>query len=171
MKNKQSFYSYFAIITILFASFCYYQGNEKRILDGVGDALGYYIYLPAIIVHGDLMTFEKSFAAKEVQIGRAIPPKGKKLFGNEQPLPDNHVLDKYTCGVAVLAAPFYIVAHIAAPILGFEQNGFSKIYTNAYLFAGLFYVWHAGFFAAWLYGQKSIALDQNFFLGCSFRPY
>jgi peptidoglycan/LPS O-acetylase OafA/YrhL len=31
-------------------------------------------------------------------------------------------------------------------------------------FAGLLYVWYAGFFAAWLYGQKSIALDKNFFL-------
>lgn len=31
-------------------------------------------------------------------------------------------------------------------------------------FAGLFYVWYAGFFAAWLYLQKSIAISKDFLL-------
>lgn len=139
MKNKHSFYSFLVIAIALFGSFCYYQDGQKRILNG-GDALGYYFYLPAVIIHGDLMTFEKTFAAKEIQAGRPIPSKDQKAFFNEKPLPDNHVLDKYTCGVAILAAPFYIASHLLAPILGFEQNGFSPIYITFYMFAGLFYV-------------------------------
>jgi hypothetical protein len=139
MKNKFSLYSFFTVVIALFGSFCYYQDGQKRILNDC-DALGYYYYLPAVVVHGDLMTFEKSFVAKEVQAGRPVPPKEQKAFNNEKPLPDNHVLDKYTCGVAILASPFYLIAHITAPILGFEQNGFSPIYVTLYLFAGLFYV-------------------------------
>ena len=41
----------------------------------------------------------------------------------------------------------------------------NKIFFFPYIaFTGLFYVWFAGYFAATVYQQKSIALDKNFFL-------
>lgn len=128
---------YFTIIVILFSSFFYYKRWDVAILNG-GDPFGYFAYMPAIIIHDDLLTFERTYEAREAQKGK--PKPNDKVFVNEVQLPENHVLNKYTCGVAVMASPFFMIAHALADALGYEQNGFSKIYIFSFFVAGLFYV-------------------------------
>ncbi len=139
MNNNRSRVAYFLVLIALSGSFYYYYNAQKRILDG-GDTWGYYAYLPALVVHGDITTFRKSFVARELQAGRPAPEADQKPFFTELSLPNDHIIDKYTCGVAIMASPFYMTAHALAAPLGYARNGFSPPYTFAYLLAGLLYV-------------------------------
>jgi peptidoglycan/LPS O-acetylase OafA/YrhL len=57
------------------------------------------------------------------------------------------------------------VALIAAFFLSLACVVLNKYFFFPYIaFAALFYVWYAGFFTAWLFIQKKLALDLNFFI-------
>ena len=50
------------------------------------------------------------------------------------------VLSKYTCGVAILQIPFFIIADKLAPSFGYEPNGFTPIYYKLLDVAAVFYL-------------------------------
>jgi hypothetical protein len=93
-----------------------------------GDKAGYYVFLPSTFIYKfDANAFPDSI---ENKIG-----KGFKL---------NHetgkVRSKYAVGVAVLQAPFFLVVHLLAPMLGYEQDGFSIPYHKSIDIAAVFYL-------------------------------
>ena len=99
------------------------------------DKAGYYVYLP--------LAFKYSFNANE------LPDSIEVKTGNgfKVDLNDNKLKTKYSCGVAILQTPFYLLADALAEPLGFKANGFSKIYNWSiniaavfYLFLGMFYL-------------------------------
>jgi len=100
------------------------------------DQAGYYVYLPSLFIYD----FDaKSFPEKIEE---------KTGFGFSLDLKNNKVITRYTYGVAILQAPFFILAHILAGILDQPQDGFSGIYHQApnwaalfYSFLGLFFLW------------------------------
>lgn len=55
------------------------------------------------------------------------------------PTPNGACVQKMTMGMAILYAPFFGVAHVAAPVLGYEANGYSKIYHFMMAMCALFY--------------------------------
>ncbi|MBN2562066.1 MAG: hypothetical protein JXQ75_14160 [Phycisphaerae bacterium] len=114
------------------------------------DGEGYYAYLPSYLIHGD-PSFEKLAAAR---YGGEIP-----RYTYIRRYPDTgRYLDSYTVGVAVLQAPFFILAHILtfvfqSPPGGFEwwrfnhpADGYSFFYQHAVGFSGLFYLLAGLFF-------------------------
>ena len=54
---------------------------------------------------------------------------------------NSKIYTKYTCGVALMEAPFFLVAHFLSKPLGFASDGHSLPYSYGIMLAGLFYFW------------------------------
>lgn len=98
------------------------------------DVFGYYLYLPATVIHHDtglrdhawldgvMTTYEPSATLYQLVDGA-----------------DGQRVIKYSAGMAVLYAPFFAVAHAAAPVLGYPADGFSPPYPWTIAFGCLLY--------------------------------
>lgn len=94
-----------------------------------GDTWGYYVYLPAFLIHHDVGSYDQSEAARKLHNPRArdphadlhVSPIGKRVV-------------KYPVGVALLQAPFFIAAHGYCWATGVPADGFSTPY---YFLTGL----------------------------------
>lgn len=94
------------------------------------DAEGYYLYLRALFVHDD------GFEGLDVRTT-------DQFFNYEG---TNKRFTKYTCGVAMLEAPFFGIAHLLALASGRKADGYSDVYLYGLQAAGIFY----GFLGLWL---------------------
>lgn len=92
------------------------------------DKSGYYVYLPALFIY--------DFQAKK------LPPhidiKTGKGFSIDTV--NSKIFTKYTYGVALMQAPFFIATHLLAEKLGYPADGFSMIYDKMIDIAGVFYM-------------------------------
>lgn len=125
MLSKVSFI--LSAVVILVVSFLFYPrwnkpGSEATLS---WDVAGYYWYLPATIIYGDLK--KQEFADSIVQ---QYHPLGgdKPTFKHEG---TGNCVNKYSSGLAVLYSPFFLVAHIVAKPLGYPADGFSIPYQLA----------------------------------------
>ncbi len=92
------------------------------------DAKGYYVYLPALIIEGDI-TMQFVRGNDEVQKKySALPVKGSR-----------NTYTKYTMGVAILDLPFFLMAHAYALATDVEADGFSLPYRFGITCAAFFY--------------------------------
>lgn len=112
------------VIIVLTLAFCvsFFDEPDSRIN---ADGHGYYEYLPAIFLRGD---FDRSGNGKE------LTNPGDSTYitvGGDR-------VQKYTCGVAILQAPFFIGA---LPFIQAGDDGYSSIFNNAIYIAALFYLW------------------------------
>jgi hypothetical protein len=105
------------------------------------DAWGYYVYLPSIFIYNDLATLDTA-----AEIRRQYNPGSLgAVAGHPFGLIELHWTDKgragikYTSGVALLQSPFFGIGHLAAKLLGFKADGFSKPYMLALLFSAVLY--------------------------------
>lgn len=122
---------------LLFAAFVavYFAFNrgEKQVIFH-GDALGYYMYLPASAIYGELKTLN-------------IHPKGEVAFNvpgyiSEMQAHRNkegYITNQYTYGVALMEVPFFLAAHLLETIKGDNLNGFSETYSNFIKASSLIY--------------------------------
>jgi hypothetical protein len=114
---------YYLLILLLFAG---YRAVELagRFYRGLiwSDAEGYYLYLPALIVNDGFEDFEVRTKAQF-----------KPFEGT------NKTFTKYTCGVAIMQAPFFLSAHALTLATGGKADGYSDYYIRALQLAGLFY--------------------------------
>lgn len=134
MKNRQGLFSGIVLFLIIAATF-WYQLFSKRWLKKeviVWDVSTYYVYLPATFIYKDYSyCFTKNFPAQYVwhtEDCKTIPVK-------------------MSMGMAMLYAPFFIVAHLLAPYTGYPPDGYSQIYHLAinlcalsYFMLGLIYL-------------------------------
>ena len=100
------------------------------------DARIYYGYLPAFFIFDDLRMEKSSY---EYEDGKSWfwtvnTEKGKRVF-------------KMSCGLAIMNAPFFLIAHQTAQWYDYPLNGFSEPYklflilgAAFYLFVGLWFV-------------------------------
>ena len=95
------------------------------------DGVGYYLYLPAIFIHQDLSLQR---LATEHFNGQIPAWTGVTLFEGTQ-----NYLIKYPIGEAVLMAPFFLLAGLAAHALGVKVDGFSYPFQIAAALSGLVY--------------------------------
>ena len=135
--QKRSFFTLVCIILAYVCSFFYYQMWQFGVKGG--DPLGYYTYLPATLLYQDLSTLNHTNLARAQQFKKPILESFYEDNGLVQPQENGNRVLKYTCGLAITVAPFFIIAHIVAPVLGYVPNGFSPIYLFAFYLAGLFY--------------------------------
>jgi hypothetical protein len=128
------------------------------------DQAGYYVYLPSLFVyHFDAKSFPEKIEEK-TGFGFSLDPK------------NNKVITRYTCGIAILQAPFFILAHTLAGILGQPQDGFSGIYHQVpnwaslfYSFLGLFFLWK---FLLFYYKQRTVIFTLiSLFFGTNLYYY
>lgn len=99
---------------------------RKRSLEAViwSDTEGYYMYLPAVFIYNGF----ENFPVRTDTYQFLHYPGTKKIF------------DKYTCGVAFMELPFFLMAHVVALNLDeFPADGYSPPYVFSLLIGGLFY--------------------------------
>lgn len=97
------------------------------------DGKGYYAYLPAIFIYNDL-----NFGFfDEIENGRYY---NENLFYDYRSSAYGKVINKYYCGTALAELPFFLLAHSSAKLLGFNADGYSKIYPVFISIAALFYL-------------------------------
>ena len=113
------------------------KNSWKDIIEA--DGKGYYAYLPAAFIYHDLNfsffdSIEKKYPNPHIYYDYRIGEKNKKA-------------DKYFVGTAIAMSPFFLLAHFSSGLLGYEADGYSKIYPVMinvaavfYLFLGLFYL-------------------------------
>ncbi len=99
------------------------------------DAMGYYIYLPAHFIYGDLRTM--AFAPKI--IAEYAPTVGFYQAFQVPGAPLGHLVTKYPIGMAILEAPFFGIGHLMAKALGYPPDGFSAPYQISIAYGGVLY--------------------------------
>ena len=107
-----------------------------------GDAFGYYIYLPSFFIHHDLRDLRSTMLAKYRQVSpKEIVNGVAPSLGPEAPSAANgRPVIKYTMGVAVMEAPFFLIAHALAPLVHQPRDGMAKVYMYAMEAAVMIYV-------------------------------
>ncbi|UOQ72025.1 hypothetical protein [Hymenobacter cellulosilyticus] len=95
------------------------------------DTAGYYLYLPAALIHHDLrqLNFRDEMIAK-------YRPTPRFEHAHRDSVSGNFVL-KYSSGLALQELPFFLVAHALAQPLGYPADGYSQPYQWALLVASL----------------------------------
>lgn len=92
------------------------------------DSEGYYMYLPAVFLNGG---FENMYTKTE--------DEGKKVFKNYPGT--NKLYTKYTCGVAVLLSPFFLVADAYTSIFGIDKGmGYAPPFLKLLIIGVAFYL-------------------------------
>ncbi len=95
------------------------------------DVVGYYSYLPA------------TFIDKDLKLGFINAQNHQHYYGLKYAFIDDvqgHHVFKYPMGMAVLYAPFFLMAHALAEPLGYAPDGYSEIYQLFIEYSGLFYL-------------------------------
>ncbi len=96
------------------------------------DATGYYYFLPAFFIYGDLkkLNWLENIRSNYEYSG---------AFYQAGLLPNGNRVGTYTVGLALLCAPFFVLGHAAAIISGCPADGFSPPYQYAIFLAALCY--------------------------------
>ncbi|MCH8330561.1 MAG: hypothetical protein IH946_04145 [Bacteroidetes bacterium] len=127
MTNWIKQYSVIALllcyIILFLGSFIYYpkyhrSGSEATIS---WDVSGYYSYLPAVFIYGDLT--QLNFLDSIVSKYHPTPDVQQAFWYNE-----NVRVFKYSCGQALVFSPFFLVAHVYAINSNYPADGFSTPY-------------------------------------------
>jgi hypothetical protein len=120
-------FRYFLLLVSLIygLTFVYYGRWNTNTLYG-GDAWGYYAYLPALFIYGDLHDPVTTYRATSSITGYIpnLPEPGGELHQHPN---GNHII-KYTCGVALFESPFFALGHLIAGITGVDRNGYTLPY-------------------------------------------
>jgi hypothetical protein len=104
----------------------------------VGDALGYYLYLPGTLIYGDLDSFDKTTPVWRGYVGAA--PVDVRQNSVIKTATGRYSLI-YPPGVALLQLPFFLLAHGYCSLSGhFPADGFSPPYMLLSAFSTLFYL-------------------------------
>lgn len=129
----------FAILLVL-VGLGFYQYKNFNYPPIRSDGEGYYSYLPAFFLEGDL-TFNKTMEGYYSD-GKCCP----SVF--YQPTTGNY-LQKYPIGVAILMIPFFILGHGTSVVMDQELNGYTSYYQifaslsgAIYGLLGLLFLWH-----------------------------
>ena len=113
------------LFLLLIPSAIFLSFNANRYPDKLiwSDMEGYYVYLPATFIYGG---FDK-VQVRDKDYLKVLPGTNK-------------IYTKYTCGAAILEAPFFLAAHALSGPLGFPSDGHSAIYSYGLMMAGVFYM-------------------------------
>jgi len=114
---------FFLLFLVSIPVTAYYHAGKK--IDGViwSDQEGYYIYLPAVFIHGSFENLPFINGCSVIETDN-----GPRTF------------TKYTYGVALMQSPFFLMAHQLSPFLNFPQDGRSSPYIWAIMLAAIFYM-------------------------------
>jgi hypothetical protein len=93
------------------------------------DTYGYYLYLPAAFIYGDLGLQDKEvFDSLNKQYGSS------PTFYQANPGPNGNWIMKYSMGMAVLYSPAFVAGHLLALNSAYPPDGFSLPYQRALMY-------------------------------------
>ena len=120
--------AFLIIIVVAISSTFVYFFHEKS-GPFYGDALGYYLYLPATFIYNNHTSIYEEPANVEL-------PSSVTWYLDQQrreavKTPKGYSLNQYTYGVALLESPFFLTAHLFEKITGRSATGYSSVYENA----------------------------------------
>ena len=101
--------------------------KQERVIEH--DVHGYYAYLPLIFIYDDVRIDKQEYRQGE-NIYWFWPSKTK----------DGKKIIKYTSGLSIMYAPFFMVAHFIANNSNYLSSGFTEPYKLLLLFSALFYL-------------------------------
>lgn len=136
---KKNYYSLLVCVLIAFV-LVQYRANysdlkpPRTIKITTWDALGYYMYLPAMFIYKDV-TELKWFP----EIDQKYDVSGGWVYQANKHKNGNYVF-KYFGGVAIMQAPWFLVGHTVALNTAFEADGFSPPYQYAIGFGMIIYI-------------------------------
>lgn len=107
--------------------------KKSWLLTVQSDAKGYYAYLPAFFTYGDV---HFSFF-DEIENEKYYDSNNQYEYRVGL---DDVMVNKYFCGTAIMQTPFFLTAHFLSKPLGYESDGYSKIYIILICVAAIFYL-------------------------------
>jgi hypothetical protein len=121
-----------AIGVLMFLSFNQIRKSYWDRMVITSDGFGYYSYLPAIFIYGDLQYtfFEKVYH-------QHLPHAPVATFCNDI---NGKKANKYFAGEALLLTPFFLVAHVLSHLLGYPPDGYSDLYQLFLALGAVFYL-------------------------------
>lgn len=93
------------------------------------DIISFYGYLPATFIHGDpsLDFLDEGIIDNDNKFWWSPTENGRKII-------------YMSCGLSIMYAPFFFMAHLLAPVFGEARDGFGSIYQFFLVFGALGYV-------------------------------
>lgn len=125
----------FSITITLGVSFMKKYNPTRHIF--MGDVMGYYVYLPAVVIYNNLQDMEKLPPEAGLHGGIYYYTSLMKEYSIEAGL--EHWLNQYTYPVALMEFPFFMGAHLYEKLAGLPANGYSDTYKIAISISSLFY--------------------------------
>lgn len=133
LKGRWTIISFFICVLIVFVTrLNYHQNNDINGYNATSwDALGYYIYLPSTIIYSDVSDLDwfESMDQKYNLSGGT--------FYQATELENGDYAFKYLGGVAILQAPFFLLAHAYASLSDYPPDGFSAPYQYAIIWGAI----------------------------------
>ncbi|MFT4524733.1 MAG: hypothetical protein ACI9FU_001350 [Granulosicoccus sp.] len=131
MNRKWSLYA-LLLIFVVFISLLLAFPPDRAL---TWDVFGYYLYLPAHFIYGDLFLQDQSWLDSII----AQYEPSSTLYQLYKMESGKWVI-KYSMGMAIFFTPFFFIAHWIAPILGYAADGFSPPYQYIISWGALLYV-------------------------------
>lgn len=121
-----------AVLAAIFFTFKIGTSNITNILSY--DVFGYYLYLPATFIYGDITISDLSWVNEVVNTYQNTPTLYQLV-----PLENGNHSILYFTGMAMLYFPFFLLGHLVAWLLEYPMDGFSYPYQAAIIASSWFY--------------------------------
>lgn len=130
-----SWWAMLSVIVVAFGiRFTYFTNNSKNGYNATTwDALGYYMYLPGLIIYDDV-TELKWFP----EMDKKYQMSGGELYQATKQEKGGYVF-KYLGGVSIMQLPFFLAGHAIAYMTDAPEDGFSWPYQYAIIFGAVFW--------------------------------
>lgn len=115
-----------SIVLLCCLGFYAFFGKNSAVF--YGDALGYYLYLPATFIYHNHKEIEN--LPEDQGISRFVRGYAKEV-GEGRRSAKGYLVNQYTYGTALMEVPAFAVAHGWEKLAGRPANGFSETYKNA----------------------------------------
>ncbi|MDG1331128.1 MAG: hypothetical protein P8P74_02280 [Crocinitomicaceae bacterium] len=118
---------------------CFFWGSDNyrnRMVES--DGRGYYAYLPAVFIQQDL-SFQSTYKVEKKEFNNSFVPF--YLIEGE----DGRTFNKYYPGVAVMQAPFFLIAWMIESTYSDSSTGYSMLFLKLLQLGSIFYI-TLGFF-------------------------
>jgi hypothetical protein len=122
------------MLAMAYASFIYYPKWKYTRTEATisWDVSGYYLYLPAVFIYHDVKELQFKARLDSLYYPSSSPYQAYTHRSGKQVM-------KYTCGLAILYAPFFLLAHGIALVSGQVADGYAPIYQFFISFGSLIY--------------------------------
>lgn len=126
--------STYAVLLITLYSF-YMAGNKREVKITSWDTLGYYLYLPQLLIEKDPGITDMTPLLKTQQVYDYTP----SLY-QVHPTINGHHVPQYLLGMSVFYLPAFVSGHIIAHTGGYATDGYSAPYQYSMLYLNVIYI-------------------------------